>query len=792
MGVVYRAWDAELHRDVAVKVLGVRFPVGSGAARRFLEEAQITAQLQHPAIPPIHHVGALPDGRPFLIMKLVKGRTLASLLADATADGGGLLSVFEQVCQAVAYAHSRGVVHRDLKPQNVMVGAFGEVQVMDWGLAKFRTEGRSETPEASVASTFYDPRADEDEPADTRAGAIIGIPAWMPPEQAIGAVDQIDARSDVFGLGAVLCAVLTGQPPYLGTDAESTRQLAARAMLADAGARLDGCGAAPELIGLCRRCLAADKAARPANAGEVAGALAVFRAAADERAREADLGRAKADVRAEEERKRRRALAALGGVLVAALAVGGGVAAVQWWRAERARARATADERRATDALATAKAQQGNTVAAVSLMTDDLLERFFANRQALGEEQIAFLREALDLLRQSSAGVETSPADRSTQAGILCSIGAVHRALGERDVGLAAYVAARDLRETALADAPADDVLRDLLAYTRCKVAEVQVDAGRPEAAAAEYAAARDLRLRVVATVPGEPRYREYLAYTRSSLGHVLEDLRRRDEAAAEYAAARDLYRGLLADVAGNLTYRDELAVCHFDLGKLDLDAGRPDGAAAEYATARDLEQLNTAASPDGLDYRDHLAFALLKLATIKAGAHAYPEALRLLEDAAPHHRIVLTAKPADPGFRKGFRNNQWLLATVLVSLGEPAGVRRCAAEMLKHSVDPRGDSYAAARLLAAAARVEARAHPATPESAAQYADQAMIYLREAVRLGFRDVKQLRNEADLGALRGRRDYQKLAAELETGNPEQPPSRAGAAGDAAGPRPGGRP
>src|SRR5262249_53194055 len=139
-----RAIDASFGREVAVKVLQERFAPDSGTARRFADEARITGQLQHPNIPAVHDLGTLADGRPFLAMKLIKGDTLDALLkqrSDASADRGRVVAAFEQVCQAVAYAHAHGVIHRDLKPANVMVGSFGEVQVMDWGLAKVLGEG---------------------------------------------------------------------------------------------------------------------------------------------------------------------------------------------------------------------------------------------------------------------------------------------------------------------------------------------------------------------------------------------------------------------------------------------------------------------------------------------------------------------------------------------------------------------------------------------------------------------------------------------------------------------------
>src|SRR6476659_5496553 len=146
MGVVYRARDLSLDRDVAVKLLKDGFAADSPLTRRFIDEARITAQLQHPSVPAVYRVGSLPDGRPFLAMKLIKGRTLAALLGerpDAAADRGRFVAAFEHVCQAVAYAHSLRVIHRDLKPSNVMVGKFGQVQVMDWGLAKVLPGGGS-------------------------------------------------------------------------------------------------------------------------------------------------------------------------------------------------------------------------------------------------------------------------------------------------------------------------------------------------------------------------------------------------------------------------------------------------------------------------------------------------------------------------------------------------------------------------------------------------------------------------------------------------------------------------
>src|SRR5262249_39090495 len=163
--------------------------------------------------------------RPYLAMKLVKGRTLEEHLRerpDPAHDRGRFIAVFEQVCQAVGYAHARKVIHRDLKPANVMVGGLGEVQVMDWGLAKILASGGrnppDDPPEATIGTEIRTMR--ESDGSYTQAGSVLGTPAFMPPEQAGGEVDKIDERSDVFGLGAILAVILTGQPPYVGPDVD--------------------------------------------------------------------------------------------------------------------------------------------------------------------------------------------------------------------------------------------------------------------------------------------------------------------------------------------------------------------------------------------------------------------------------------------------------------------------------------------------------------------------------------------------------------------------------------------
>jgi|GEM_PF-5757014 len=333
MGRVYAARDTVLNRRVAVKVLRAAV-AGQEAEARFRAEARITGQLQHPGVPPVHDLGTLADGGPFLVMKLIKGRTLAEELGDRPVPPAELpkfLTTFERVCQTVAFAHSRDVIHRDLKPQNVMVGAFGEVQVMDWGLAKVvpgHAPAVSEPPDRAetTGASEIDSGRNGCGSSDTRAGSVVGTPAYMPPEQARG--EPVDRRADVFALGGILCAILTGQPPYTGTRVE-VRAKAELGQVAEAADRLRACGAPADLVALAVRCLAPVSADRPGDAGAVAAAVAAFRADAEARARRAETDRARAEAHAIELRKRRRVQFALLAAL-ALLALGGG--AFAWWQ----------------------------------------------------------------------------------------------------------------------------------------------------------------------------------------------------------------------------------------------------------------------------------------------------------------------------------------------------------------------------------------------------------------------------------------------------------------------------
>jgi tetratricopeptide (TPR) repeat protein len=359
MGVVLRAHDPDLNRPLAIKVLLQRHQGHPGKVQRFQEEAQITGQLQHPGIPPVHEVGTLDDGRPFLAMRLIHGRTLDALLRDRVfpaADLPRFLTIFEHVCQAVAYAHSRGVVHRDLKPANVMVGEFGEVQVMDWGLARTigAHAGDTEVRAVDTVRIAFTGSASD-------SGRAVGTPLYIAPEQARG--EEVDERADVFGLGAILCVILTGQAPHGPAPPTEAVRRAAAGDLSEAHTRLDSCGADPDLVRLARACLAPQPGQRLVNAGAVARAVAEYQEGVSDRLRCAEVERARVEVGVREERTRRRLTVWLATLLLVLAGLSAGVV----WVTDRERAEVRAAQQR--------QAEQAGEAAQTALVRMEELRR---------------------------------------------------------------------------------------------------------------------------------------------------------------------------------------------------------------------------------------------------------------------------------------------------------------------------------------------------------------------------------------------------------------------------------
>jgi tetratricopeptide (TPR) repeat protein len=486
MGRVLAAYDLGLDRDVALKIL-----LPGANSDRFVRESKITARLPHPGIPPVHALGTLADGSPFLAMKLIAGHTLVEEMKRA--DRPRLLQAFLQVCQAVGFAHSRGIIHRDLKPPNVMVGAFGEVQVMDWGLAKevagrkVADEPRSSEP-LTVPLAGTDPNQTTDDRAAaastdvrTEAGTVLGTPSYMAPEQARG--ETTDARADVFALGGILCAILTGKPPFSGKSSLQVIECAAAADLAEAHARLDGCGADAEVIALCRRCLSPNPADRPTDGRAVADELTAYLNGVQERLRAAEIAGAEANERAKAERRTRRLQMIAASLLLFVLAggiVGTSIGLVKAKRAQEQAEFAEGEEKKRADELQKVSGFQAQMLHQVDAtnagvhLTADLRARHASalekNKLPDAEKAARIAAFERELVMVNSTDAAVAMLDRTVltpaveaigsqfadqplvEASLRTTLGTVYQKLGRAREALALYQRAYDIRAASLGD----------------------------------------------------------------------------------------------------------------------------------------------------------------------------------------------------------------------------------------------------------------------------------------------------------------------------------------------------
>ncbi len=301
MGVVYKAFDKDTRRELAMKVIlePAEAESGSGSYRlddrtlgRFLEEAQVTSQLDHPGIVPVHEIGLDTQCRVYFTMKYVKGEDLRAIYDKVRLGVDGwtvprAVSVLLKVCEAMAFAHAKGVIHRDLKPSNVMVGRFGEAYVMDWGLARV-VEPRVSTMTSVIRRAFVDPDASTIKSArkdvsDSSSGAelvtldgdVVGTPSYMSPEQARGSRENVGPQSDVYSVGAMLYHLLAGHAPYRDGDQPLSPQTITSLVLVGPPRPLSdiAVGAPPELVAICEKAMARELSSRYTSMGRLADDL---------------------------------------------------------------------------------------------------------------------------------------------------------------------------------------------------------------------------------------------------------------------------------------------------------------------------------------------------------------------------------------------------------------------------------------------------------------------------------------------------------------------------------------
>jgi serine/threonine-protein kinase len=677
LGAVFVALDAELNREVALKQILDHHADDPVSRQRFLVEAEITGGLEHPGIVPVYGLGTHLDGRPFYAMRFIRGDSLKEAVERfhrdpaARADPGArslelrkLLRRYTDVCNAIDYAHSRGVLHRDIKPGNIIVGKHGETLVVDWGLAK--PLGRTEPSHEAAERTLMPSSASGS--AETLPGQAIGTPAYMSPEQARGDLEALGPRSDVYSLGATLYSLLTGQPPFAGNLGD----VLSAVLNGDfRPPRTVDPAVDPALEAICLKAMAL----RPEDRYTSCRALAedIERWMADEpvTAWREPLGR-----RVRRWANRNRTAVASAAVAVFASLVGlGAVAFVQAHAnvaLETKNGELSAANARVRQANAKVEARYNLAVEAIKTFHTGVSEDFLLKQYELKELRDRLLKSASDFYGKLSAllGEERDFASRRALAASNFELADLTVKVGRLDEALAAHRAVLAAREVLASEPGAGAAAKVDAGLSLTDVAALLQVTGKPDEALASYRRAEAL---LAGLVGSEPSARPVLADCRSRLGDLLTATGRIDSALATLKQARVDQEALSAGPRATRNARLDLSVTVNRIGSLLGQTGKPVEAEAEYRAAMEIRRKLVADYPDVAEYRNalanghfNLALLLADTGRIPASEAEYRRALALWEDLA-------AAAPAVTAFRARLADCHHALAILMARTGQHA-----------------------------------------------------------------------------------------------------------------------
>ncbi len=675
LGAVFVALDAELHREVAIKQILDRHADDPDSRRRFLLEAEITGGLEHPGIVPVYGLGTYGDGRPYYAMRFVKGESLKEAIQHFHNDASlklrsgrrslelrKLLRRFTDVCNAIGYAHARGVLHRDIKPGNVIVGRHGETLVVDWGLAKAIGEAEpsplTEDRPLRALSTSGS--------SETLPGAALGTPAYMSPEQAAGDLDRLGLTSDVYGLGATLYNLLTGKPPFEGDDPGAILRRV-RAGEYPPPRQIDATiDRALETV--CLKAMALKPEDRYASCRALADD--VERWMADE---PVSSWREPLSRRASRWARRHRPLVAGGTALLISAVLGLSIGALL---INRERAKADANFRQARAAV-----DEYFTTVSESKLLDvpglqplrkelldaarkyyrEFLDRHGDDRNVRAEAAAASFRigwinlaigqpsEALEPLQNATVMYDgltrAHPGEiayRRLAAMAHGSMGLLYSRLDRPDEALAAHLQALELRESIARSAPNDIVAQSDLARSYRNIGDLQRGVGKLKETLTQWEKAIAVGRKLLrGPIPHDAGgsdltgrrdlstiVREDLAGVLLDLASVLREVGRLDESRASWQQSRELLETLATEQPANQAVRRRLAGAYLDDALLQIDRGRFDEARAALRRGLGILDGLAAANPSVVGCRVLQAEGQLRLGwTLRQLGHA-PESL--------------------------------------------------------------------------------------------------------------------------------------------------------------------
>jgi tetratricopeptide (TPR) repeat protein/tRNA A-37 threonylcarbamoyl transferase component Bud32 len=639
MGIVYRARQVSLNRPVALKMLLHGVLASEEERRRFRVEAEAAATLDHPHIVPIHEVGEH-DGHAYFSMKLVEGGSLATHRTRYVEDPKAAARLVATVARAVHHAHQRGVLHRDLKPSNVLLDAAGAPHVVDFGLAR---------------------RVESDDDL-TRTGAVLGTPAYMAPEQAASRRGEITTATDIYGLGAILYVLLTGQAPFRGDSAMDTlEQVKTRAPEPPSAhnRRVD-----PDLQTICMKCLEKEPRRRYASAEALADDLDRWLRGEPIHAR--PVGRLE---RAWLWARRRPAIAALSlAVLLSLLAglIGTSLALRLALRREReAKAQATLANQRLDQTMQSVEDYYTGVAEEVILGRPE----FRALRERLLAKPLKFYNE---LTRSLASRPHPDAREQALLARGRHNVGKILHTLGRHEEARAQFQAAMATFQSLAARHPDIPEHRSNLASSYTGLSAVLRDTGRVAEAESAVRAAIALREPLVAARPDIPDYQHQLATSYANLGAMFLDTGRVAEAESAVRAAIARYGPLVAARPDVPDYQRQLASSSYNLGLVLDQVGRP--REAESALRESIAHYGTlmAAWPGVPDYPAGMAGSYTSLSFVLREAGRPRDAESAVRAAIALREPLVAARPDIPDFRDGLALSYNNLGEVLRDTGRP------------------------------------------------------------------------------------------------------------------------
>jgi serine/threonine-protein kinase len=757
IGQVWLARDEDLGRDVALKELRPERGDQPAAAARFLAEARITGQLEHPGIVPVYELARHGEQRRvYYTMRFLRGRTLTEATRAyhgkrAAGQAGPLdlrelLGAFVTVCQAVAYAHNRGVIHRDLKGQNVVLGDFGEVMLLDWGLAKVLGS-------ADVAASLEPITSNSADSRDaTQQGQVLGTPAYMAPEQAEGRLDAIGKQSDVYGLGAMLYELLTGQPPFDGTNTQEVL----RKVIHDAPTPVRQVvkETPPALEAVCQKALAKKPEGRYASAAELARAVQQW--LADE-----PVAAYREPLRARVGRWARRhtalvaAAAALLVTAVVALGISTALVSEQRALAQEQRLRAEqgfAQARQAVDEYFTKVSQSKLLrVPGMQPLRKELLDSALKYYQG-------FLQEGGD-----------DPALRLELAHAQHRVADILYDTATRADALSAAEKARDLFEALVRDRPGDVEPRVGLAQVYNLVGIAQ-RAKAPDKALTALGHCRRLWEELIRDDPGNESHWAGLGHALNNMIAVHSRLKNDQEALWIAEEALSLREKLVRADPKDADRRNGVAQVLNNIGYVHAIRRRFAEALPAYRRSKEITAEVVRENPNRTDYVSQLGIAGHNIAECLEELDRADEGLKEIREAIKLQRSALDKEPADTDYRTYLGAHHMQAAKLARMLGRVADAAGHAHERRQLAAGNVDELFGAACDLALCVPLvgKGKAELSAAEKAERerYADQAMDALRAAIAAGDRDVARLRKEPALDPLRQRDDFKALVRQVE--------------------------